>query len=151
MSVDSTTPTEQSIIEQKVVQDLPLNGRNPATFTFTVAGVTALAAWIDRDDTAIDPILDRRGEVWRPQQFTYAGWHAAEALAARAPVGIAALTVRDSLLAHLMSKNSAVRGRAATACRCFSAVGIPALIESSLNKCPMTTMIIVINSLFSQL
>ena len=40
VSVDSTTPTEQSIIEEKVVQDLPLNGRNPASLTFTVAGVT---------------------------------------------------------------------------------------------------------------
>jgi hypothetical protein len=43
VSLDITTPTQQSIIEQKVVQDLPLNGRNPATFTFTVAGVTDAA------------------------------------------------------------------------------------------------------------
>ena len=40
VSVDTTTPTEQSIIEEKIVQDLPLNGRNPASLTFTVAGVT---------------------------------------------------------------------------------------------------------------
>lgn len=39
-SVDSTTPTEQSVVDEKVVTNLPLNGRNPATLQFTVAGVT---------------------------------------------------------------------------------------------------------------
>jgi hypothetical protein len=40
VAVDSTSPTEQSTVEEKVIQDLPLNGRNPAALTYTVAGVT---------------------------------------------------------------------------------------------------------------
>ncbi len=40
VAVDVTSPTQQSTVEEKVVRDLPLNGRNPASLTYTVAGVT---------------------------------------------------------------------------------------------------------------
>jgi hypothetical protein len=40
VAVDSTSPTEQSTVEEKVIEELPLNGRNPAALTYTVAGVT---------------------------------------------------------------------------------------------------------------
>jgi hypothetical protein len=40
VAVDSNTPTEQATIEEKVVRDLPLNGRNPASLMYTVAGTT---------------------------------------------------------------------------------------------------------------
>jgi hypothetical protein len=40
VAIDSQTPTQQATVEQEVVQELPLNGRNPATLTYTVAGVT---------------------------------------------------------------------------------------------------------------
>ena len=39
-SVDTTSPTEQSIVDEAVVTNLPLNGRNPATLQYSVAGVT---------------------------------------------------------------------------------------------------------------
>jgi hypothetical protein len=40
VSVDSSTPTVQSTVEQTVIEGLPLNGRNPAALSFTVAGTT---------------------------------------------------------------------------------------------------------------
>lgn len=43
VALDSSSPTEQSVIEQKIVENLPLNGRNPATLAYTVAGVTDAA------------------------------------------------------------------------------------------------------------
>jgi hypothetical protein len=44
VALDSTSPTIQSVIEEKIVQNLPLNGRNPATLAYTVAGVVDSAA-----------------------------------------------------------------------------------------------------------
>ena len=40
LSIDTTSPTQQSNVEEKVIRDLPLNGRNPSALTYTVAGVT---------------------------------------------------------------------------------------------------------------
>ncbi len=39
-AVDSTDSTIQNVVEQQVVVDLPLNGRNPAALIYTTAGVT---------------------------------------------------------------------------------------------------------------
>ena len=39
VAVDTTTPTQQSVVEQRTIQDLPLDGRNPADLEYTVAGV----------------------------------------------------------------------------------------------------------------
>lgn len=50
VSVDSTSPTEQSTVSQEVVQNLPLNGRNPASLMFTVAGVTDATSDIPPSD-----------------------------------------------------------------------------------------------------
>ncbi|MGA8026246.1 MAG: carboxypeptidase regulatory-like domain-containing protein, partial [Bryobacteraceae bacterium] len=40
VAVDTTSATQQSTVEENVIRDLPLNGRNPAMLTYTVAGVT---------------------------------------------------------------------------------------------------------------
>src|SRR5271165_744355 len=42
-AVDSTTPTIQNVVDEQTVVDLPLNGRNPATLTYTTPGVTNAA------------------------------------------------------------------------------------------------------------
>jgi len=39
-AVEATESTIQNVVEEKVVSDLPLNGRNPAALVNTVAGVT---------------------------------------------------------------------------------------------------------------
>jgi Carboxypeptidase regulatory-like domain len=39
-AVESTDSTIQDVVEQKVVEDLPLNGRNPAALVYTAPGVT---------------------------------------------------------------------------------------------------------------
>jgi hypothetical protein len=39
-AVESTESTIQNVVEEKVVSELPLNGRNPAALMYTAAGVT---------------------------------------------------------------------------------------------------------------
>ena len=39
-AVESTNNTIQSVVEENVVSNLPLNGRNPAALMYTVAGIT---------------------------------------------------------------------------------------------------------------
>jgi hypothetical protein len=46
-AVESTESTIQSVVEEKVVSELPLNGRNPAALMYTAAGVT---------DATINPV-----------------------------------------------------------------------------------------------
>lgn len=42
-AVETTNPTLQNVVNEKVVSNLPLNGRNPATLMFTTPGVTNAA------------------------------------------------------------------------------------------------------------
>jgi len=42
-TVDATQPTLQNVVNEEVVSNLPLNGRNPATLMFTAPGVTDAA------------------------------------------------------------------------------------------------------------
>lgn len=39
-AVETTTAVLQTVVNEKTIQDLPLNGRNPATLVFTAPGVT---------------------------------------------------------------------------------------------------------------
>ncbi len=39
-AVESTSSTIQNVVEEQVVADLPLNGRNPAALMYTAAGIT---------------------------------------------------------------------------------------------------------------
>jgi hypothetical protein len=43
-AVESTESTIQSVVEEKAVSELPLNGRNPAALLYTAPGVTDAAA-----------------------------------------------------------------------------------------------------------
>jgi hypothetical protein len=49
-AVASTEATIQNVVEQEVVSDLPLNGRNPATLMFTAPGVTDAGENIARNN-----------------------------------------------------------------------------------------------------
>jgi len=49
--VDATSPTEQSTVEESMVQGLPLNGRNPASLVKSVAGVTDTTLNVSETDT----------------------------------------------------------------------------------------------------
>ena len=46
-AVESTSNTIQTVVEENVVSNLPLNGRNPAALMYTAAGVT---------DATINPV-----------------------------------------------------------------------------------------------
>jgi hypothetical protein len=57
-AVESTQSTIQSTVEEKVVTDLPLNGRNPATLMNTVPGVTDATENITGATANISPVKE---------------------------------------------------------------------------------------------